>query len=313
MELNDTWLLSEPKRFTTLLSFHPDKCKVMHIGPGDKQDYYINGRTNSQLLQHVDNEKDIGVIFDAQLEFDKHINDKINKANSIFSMILRSYKYLHKESFLPLYKALVRSNLEYANTVWSPYKLKYSDAIEKVQKRATRSLPELKGLSYEERLKVLKLPTLVYRRLRGDMIEVYKITSGIYDTDVVPKLAFRQNDNIRGHSKTLMKTRANKKPRSNSFTLRVVNTWNSLPESVVSAPSLNAFKNRLDKLWQHQEVKYSYKATLSIGCYYQPFDVPDEDMVVVIEDLVVTKEDLVVTKEDLVVTNAELHREDLPS
>ena len=51
--------------------------------------------------------------------------------------------------------------------------------IENVQRRATKLIPILSGLSYEERLKKLKLPTLKYRRLRGDMIEVFKILMGI--------------------------------------------------------------------------------------------------------------------------------------
>ena len=53
--------------------------------------------------------------------------------------------------------------------------------IENVQRRATKQLPGLKNLSYPERLRKLKLPTLTFRRIRGDMIELYKILSGKYD------------------------------------------------------------------------------------------------------------------------------------
>ena len=58
---------------------------------------------------------------------------------------------------------------------WSPQKIKHIEMIENVQRRCTRQLPYLKDLSYPERLKKLKLPTLAYRRIRGDMIETYKI------------------------------------------------------------------------------------------------------------------------------------------
>jgi hypothetical protein len=44
----------------------------------------------------------------------------------------------------------------------------------------------LRDMTYPERLKMLKLPTLVYRRLRGDMIEMYKMVSGAYDEQVMP-------------------------------------------------------------------------------------------------------------------------------
>ena len=55
--------------------------------------------------------------------------------------------------------------------------------IENVQKRATKQIPGMKNLSYEEHLRKLELPTLSYRRLRGDMIEVYQIIQGHYDPE----------------------------------------------------------------------------------------------------------------------------------
>ena len=52
---------------------------------------------------------------------------------------------------------------------------------------------------YADRLKYLKVPTLKYRRHRGDMIETYKITHGLYDTAVVPKLMISQVTHTRGN------------------------------------------------------------------------------------------------------------------
>ena len=65
---------------------------------------------------------------------------------------------------------MVRPHLEYANSVWCPYKKGDIAGIEKVQKRATKLVISLKHLSYIERLRRLKLPTLKNRRLRGDII-----------------------------------------------------------------------------------------------------------------------------------------------
>ena len=78
-----------------------------------------------------------------------------------------------------------RSQLDYASVIWNPYKEKYNEQIEKVQRRATKTLPNLKHLSYVERLKKLKLPCLKYRRIRGDLIEVYKIITGSYDEHIL--------------------------------------------------------------------------------------------------------------------------------
>ena len=89
--------------------------------------------------------------------------------------------FLNEEIFVPLYKSLVRSHFDYGMSVWTPHLVKYIKAIESVQRRATKMIPTIKDLSYSERFKKLKLPTLAYRRARGDMIEVYKIVIDIYD------------------------------------------------------------------------------------------------------------------------------------
>ena len=73
--------------------------------------------------------------------------------------------------------------MQYASSVWASFKKKSIDKIENIQKRATRQIPGFNKLSYPERLKKLKLPTLSYRRVRGDMIETYKILNGNYDPE----------------------------------------------------------------------------------------------------------------------------------
>ena len=114
--------------------------------------YTLNVDNTNHELGHVTEEQDIGVIVDAKLEFDKHIYTKINKASSIMAVIRRSFTTLNKTNFPPLFKALVRSHLQYASRVWSPYKQKHKEAIEKVQRCATKQLPGMKDISYQERL-----------------------------------------------------------------------------------------------------------------------------------------------------------------
>jgi hypothetical protein len=95
-------------------------------------------------------EKDIGVTIDAKLNFEKHIQTQVNKANQIVGIIRKSFKYLDFKTFCLLFKSLVRPILEYASSVWNPYKTKDIEAIENVQRRATKMLPDMKNLTYEE-------------------------------------------------------------------------------------------------------------------------------------------------------------------
>ena len=162
-----------------------------------------------------------------------------------------------------LYKSLVRSHLEYANSVWSPYRIQDIEALEKVQKRATKLITSFKHKSYEERLRILNLPTLKFRRIRGDMIEVFKIITGKYDSLISPHLPLSSSSVTRGNSFKIITRRCHYDLRKYSFCNRVTNIWNSLPNDVVNASSLNVFKNRLDKHWIHQDAMYDWHADIS--------------------------------------------------
>jgi len=121
--------------------------------------------------------------------------------------------------------------------------------IEKVQKRATKNLPGLKNLPYSDRLKIRKITTLHYRRIRGDMTETYKIVSGKYQPDVAPT-SYKSSVHVtRGNDTRLEKSRIKYDLRKFSFSNRMVNVWNSLPNWAVSANTTNTFKARLDKFW----------------------------------------------------------------
>ena len=93
-----------------------------------------------------------------------------------------------------------------------------------------------------------------------------QILHKIYDDSVSPELILgeKRGYNLRGNTLNLKKLTCLKNQRLNAFPLRVTNIWNSLPNEVVEAPSVNSFKNRLDKHWKNQEVIFDYKAELNI-------------------------------------------------
>ena len=105
------------------------------------------------------------------------------------------------------------------------------------------------NLTYKERLISLGLPTLVYRRYRGDMIELYKLSHNMYDPEVSKDFLNFTVSRARGHRFNLRKQDYKTDLKKFSFRHRTVDQWNNLPERVVEAASLNAFKNNLDKLW----------------------------------------------------------------
>ena len=152
---------------------------------------------------------DVSFLQFQQLSFSKHMQQQINKANSIMGLIVirRTYTYFDEQSFKYLFQALVRPHLEYAAAVWSPYKSSDIENIENVQRRATKLIPSLKNLEYADRLRKLKMPTLKYMRHRGEMIETFKIMSGIYDKEVTDgMLELDENTRTRGHEKKLKKS-----------------------------------------------------------------------------------------------------------
>ena len=107
----------------------------------------------------------------------------------------------------------------------------------------------LRSFPYESRLWQMKLPSLVYRRYRGDMIEVFKYLHGTYSVRSSELLPRAPVTALRGHDHKLLKRQCRSHVRSSFFSYHVVTSWNMLNE-VVSAPSLNSFKGRLDKYWK---------------------------------------------------------------
>ena len=115
----------------------------------------------------------------------------------------------------------------------------------------------------------LAKPSTNIRRLRGDLIEVYKITNNLYDSNCTSCLKLWKDvataGQLRGHSKKLFLQRSRLCVREHSFALRVVPIWNKLTEKIVSAPDIDTFKNRLDKLMLNQEIYYNdFKAEMTL-------------------------------------------------
>ena len=137
-----------------LINFNLEKCHVLMMGKFERIKHVERYKLDKHELEHVFEEKDLGVIFDSELKFEEHISAKVQKANAIAGLIRRSFTYLDGQLFKKLFSSFVRPHLEYACAVWSPFLKKNITAIENVQRRGTKLIDGFFNLTYDERLKI---------------------------------------------------------------------------------------------------------------------------------------------------------------
>ena len=224
-------------------------------------------RKNKELHEIItaDQTRDLGVTMQESLKFDHHIDSKVLKANQMLGIISRNFINFDSSIIINLYKTLVRCYFDYAHTVWQPHKLRDIDKLEKVQKRATKLIPQVRNLSYPDRLKTLNLPTLHYRSIRGCLIEIFKLAHDHYDQKCKKKLLSIKNPGpLRRHPLTLEHNRYYNKQRKNFFYNKIINIWNKLPDFIVEAENIPLFKARLDKLFITHDIFYHYRAEIRL-------------------------------------------------
>jgi hypothetical protein len=239
------------------MGFNVDKCKVMYMGKGNSKAEYKLG---NKVLEECNEEKDLGVVISRNGKVEKQCAEAAKKGFKVLGMIARNFVTRRREVILQLYKSLVRPLLDYCVQAWRPYRKKDIDLLERVQKRATRMVEECKGLDYEERLRRLGLTTLETRRLRADLVEVYKILigeEGLRRGDFFTGMngleelvgGGRGGMRLRGNKWKLHKRRFRIDCSKYSFGNRVIKWWNKIPDSVIEGEGgIGGYKGRLDKL-----------------------------------------------------------------
>ena len=165
----------------------------------------------------------------------------------MLGMIKKSFFQMDVKTLRVLYTTFVRQLLEFAAPVWSPYLQGDIDMLEKVQRRATRSIPMLSKLSYESRLEKMGITTLKVRRKRGDMIQLFKIFNKIEMVDLMRPPVFNVNSVTRGHDMKYIREICPVTTRQNFITNRSAPLWNSLKEETIISKTTNEFKKNFDK------------------------------------------------------------------
>ena len=238
--------------------FNLAKCKVMHLGRSNPRNTYT---MNGTVLSETNEEKDLGVWIDSSLKPGTQCGVAAKTANQVLGLITKSFHYRTKNTLVPLYKSLVRPRLEFAAAAWSPWLEKDIECLEKVQRRMIRMLSNVRGTSYEEKLKDAGLTTLKDRRDRGDVIEAFKTMRGFNNVDKYAWFDIPDPDQIRHSTRStstinsegdgadrtiILRERARTELRNQSYRFRTSRAWSLLPDEVRNTKSVNAFKNAYD-------------------------------------------------------------------
>ena len=131
-------------------------------------------------LKEVPRERDLGILMDSTLIYKQHIQKIVNEAMKRYGWMVRNLVTRDRHVIIRIYKTMVRPILEYASSVWSPYRVGLINQIERVQRKVNKLV--LRHLSYPHRLELLKLPTLKWRRYYLDLLKVHAIVHGNQQT-----------------------------------------------------------------------------------------------------------------------------------
>ena len=230
--------------------FNMDKCHVVHAGNKNHQFGYLWGGGD---LVVAEAEKDVGVMVTSNLKPSVQCANAAKKANMVLGQIARGVTFRDRTTFMRLYQVFVLPHLSYAVQAWAPFYKADKELLEKVQRRAVMMVTNIRG-SYEERLNILKMRTLEERRLRGDLIETYKILTGKSNVDPQTWFSFASDTDMRtrattGYLNLVQPPPAKTDVRKNFFSHRVVPHWNQLPDYVKMAQKTDCFKSALDSFY----------------------------------------------------------------
>ena len=187
------------------------------------------------------------------LKWTQNITNISSKANYLTYNILKTFNTPDINLYILLYKTYIRPIVEYNTSIWTPHLITEIRQIEAVQKRFTRKLCQKLNISfkdYKHRLGLLNIESLEYRRIKFDLILLYKIFNNLIDVDF--NQLFKLSEvtdkyNLRRHVLHLQKPKfAKTSIRNNFFSYRIINIWNRLPEVCVCSPTLAVFKKNLN-------------------------------------------------------------------
>lgn len=224
------------------MSLNVEKCFAVSFGQSfSTRNYNING----QPIPSKSIFCDLGMTVQSPIGFKPHVSNIVSQSFRKLAIINKVFKSKNQFTLIKLYKSFVRPCLEYASVIWSPYTQYLVDDIERVQRRFCRMLPSLRGLSYQVQLKSLRLLSLKGRRIRFQLITIYKMYNGISGLNFNDFFELLNESKTRGHTARIRAKSSCHNYRLYFFTVSSVGLWNQLSQETVDSPSISSFKSRI--------------------------------------------------------------------
>jgi hypothetical protein len=171
----------------------------------------------------------------------------ITKAKQRLFLLKKSFQSKNPSILVLGFKTYIIPLLEYCSPVWNPHAIVEIRRIESVQRLFTKRLTGFNGLNYPDRLNKAGLCTLELRRLRADLCLCYNILHGNIETDIKKFFEVDKVSQTRGHTWRLRSIVPRLDSRLYFFSFRVINVWNALTETTVSAASIASFRSSLEQ------------------------------------------------------------------
>jgi hypothetical protein len=228
------------------LKLAPAKCIVMRIRSGHSFKCSPSYHIAANSLQVITSCTDLGVSNDDRLSFSPHLSKIVVKASQRAKLILKCFRSRDSQLLMHAFCAFVRSLLEFSSVIWSPCTIADLNRRESVQQSFTKAIQNLSFRTYKERLINPCVDSLQCTRIKANLVFCYKILHNLVDVNSNKLFTLFQNTNLRCNKFKFVKPKSVSVRDSNFSFNRVVNIWNSLPDSIVTAESVYSFNCRLN-------------------------------------------------------------------
>ena len=235
---------------TWQMQFHPQKCTVISINPNRRRLINTRHQIHGHTLEVVDSCKYLGVTISEDLNWRKHNDDTVNKANKTLGFVRRNLSDCSAPVKSAAYTTMVRPRLEYSSTVWCPHHNRDIHNLEQVQRRAARFV----NRNYTERtpgcmtnmIQSLGWEFLQHRRYINRLTMLFKVQHGIIN---ISPVFVQLNDQLTRGSKHLRQLPATNDAYKFSLYPRTISHWNRLPTHITDLLSPQGFRNALANLY----------------------------------------------------------------